>query len=378
MGYIQVKRDGDVCTVRGRITPEHKVRTTPYHCTLICNEKEEEVTSVQCEGCAASKGGCKHAVAFLMWLHRRTEEPATTAVKCYWKKAALSNVGTSIKFIKAKDMGTEKLEALHEQNGNFLRKVVEYSKNNKTQIMNYFQEKTGVPSMSIHDLACDFKKRSNNVNVEDFLIFCSQKMSQKLCDEAEIATLNQAESKIWYELRYGRVTASKAHETAHCQTSDGSLVDAIMGAAKFKENFAMARGKALEEKVRARVGVIKKLNIKKCGLILNKNIPIMGASPDGIAGEYVIEIKCPEKQKNVKNYVNDSGLVMEKYYTQIQLQMHFANKPKGLFCIAAPNFESTNKVDIIEVLYDRNLCLDIIKQVETFWKMCIYKKVMLQ
>lgn len=59
-----------------------------------------------------------------------------------------------------------------------------------------------------------------------------------------------------------------------------------MGAAKFKENHAMARGKALEDKVRTRVGVMKKVNITKTGLLLKKSIPMMEASPDGITEEY--------------------------------------------------------------------------------------------
>ena len=38
-------------------------------------------------------GHCKHAVAFLFWLHRRSEEPSVTSQTCYWKCSALSRVG---------------------------------------------------------------------------------------------------------------------------------------------------------------------------------------------------------------------------------------------------------------------------------------------
>ena len=31
-------------------------------------------------------GGYKHALAVLMWIHRRSEDPAPTKVACYWKK----------------------------------------------------------------------------------------------------------------------------------------------------------------------------------------------------------------------------------------------------------------------------------------------------
>ena len=41
-------------------------------------------------------GGYKHALAVLMWIHRRSEDPAPTEVACYWKKSCLSSVGTRI------------------------------------------------------------------------------------------------------------------------------------------------------------------------------------------------------------------------------------------------------------------------------------------
>lgn len=50
-------------------------------------------------------GGCKHAVAFLMWVHRRSEDPSPTEVQCYWKKSVLSGVGTSLKYITVEEMG---------------------------------------------------------------------------------------------------------------------------------------------------------------------------------------------------------------------------------------------------------------------------------
>ncbi|KAJ8720544.1 hypothetical protein PYW08_006009 [Mythimna loreyi] len=56
IGYVQIKRDG-------------------------------LVQSCKCEDCAASEGGCKHAAALLLWLHRRSEEPPVTSVTCYWKKS---------------------------------------------------------------------------------------------------------------------------------------------------------------------------------------------------------------------------------------------------------------------------------------------------
>ncbi|KAL4710253.1 hypothetical protein ACJJTC_003533 [Scirpophaga incertulas] len=119
IGYVQVKRVGNICTVKCGITPERRVRATPYHCSLECDEKDNEILNVMCKDCAASSGGCKHAVAFLMWLHRRSEEPSTTAIKCYWRKSKLSGIGTTFNMIKAKDFSSTTHNEVEQDKGNF-------------------------------------------------------------------------------------------------------------------------------------------------------------------------------------------------------------------------------------------------------------------
>ena len=38
-----------------------------------------------------------------------------------------------------------------------------------------------------------------------------------------------------------------------------------------------------------------------CGIYLRKYCPLYGASPDGICGDFIIEIKCRYKKKNSKH-----------------------------------------------------------------------------
>ncbi|KAF5282428.1 hypothetical protein FQA39_LY17543 [Lamprigera yunnana] len=104
ISYVQLKREGKICTVKCKICPEHKVHAKLYGVTLTVDEDEEKVTSVQCHDCVAAQGGCKHAIALLMWIHRRSGEPSCTEVQCYWLKFKLSRVGTTLKFITAKDL----------------------------------------------------------------------------------------------------------------------------------------------------------------------------------------------------------------------------------------------------------------------------------
>ena len=80
--------------------------------------------------------------------------------------------------------------------------------------------------------------------------------------------------------------------------------------------------------------------------------PFIGASPDGILDEYVIEIKCPmilkdtdpddlsnlsaSQKSNFCCHKTDEGLKLKKnhpYYSQIQCQMFVTGFKKGLFVI---------------------------------------------
>ncbi|GBP96772.1 hypothetical protein EVAR_92306_1 [Eumeta japonica] len=100
ISYVQLKRE-NICTVKCKICPEHKVHAKLYAVTLIVDEEEEKVTSIQCHDCVAAR--------------------------------------------------------------------------------------------------------------------------------IEAETRDQFKNNLWYELRYGRVTASKVYEVSRCQTDDGTLISIIMG-----------------------------------------------------------------------------------------------------------------------------------------------------
>nr|XP_026497883.1 uncharacterized protein LOC113402002 [Vanessa tameamea] len=82
VSYVHLKRSGNMCTVRGKICPEDKVHARLYAVTVVVDEEEEAVISVQCNDCVASKGGCKHAIAFLMWIHQ-SEQPSCATDGAY-------------------------------------------------------------------------------------------------------------------------------------------------------------------------------------------------------------------------------------------------------------------------------------------------------
>ncbi|KAG5863121.1 hypothetical protein JTB14_013063 [Gonioctena quinquepunctata] len=71
IGYVQLKQQGALCELKAKITPEHKIKSRNYSVSCSINTKEKVVVNAKCHDCPAS-------VAFLMWLHRRSEEPFPT------------------------------------------------------------------------------------------------------------------------------------------------------------------------------------------------------------------------------------------------------------------------------------------------------------
>lgn len=297
-----------------------------------------------------------------------------TSVSCYWKASRLSAVGKSIKFIKARDLCKTDVEPLPPRDGSFLNEVLEKSKlegRYDSVLTKYIKGATDVENLSMHNLLLRFLKGQHGSTSDDFLTYCSSQMSTEVCNSAEKQTINQSESVLWHELRYARITASKAHEAAHCHTLEGSLVETVLGANSLKDSAAMMRGRTLEKEVRREIEKIKGIKINLCGLKISPQYPVMGASPDGICNDYVIEIKCPSTEKAITNYIKN-GQITEKYNAQIQMQMFFSKKKQGLFCLADVYFESSKSISILTVDYNEQYCLDILKKCTAFWKTAIF------
>lgn len=119
-------------------------------------------------------------------------------------------------------------------------------------------------NLSLHSLMVKFIMILKKRTFEDFLLFCDQQMQAKLCQSVERITRKQANCKLWHMIRYARVTASKAHEVAHCRTPEGSLLEVLFGAKPIPNTPAIKRGTKLEPQVRSIVSKIlsqKILNI---------------------------------------------------------------------------------------------------------------------
>lgn len=70
VGRVSLKRVLSKCTVTAKVTPEHRVKNKAYSVTLVLDENEEVIESVECQDCAASRGN-KNGFNFkklLLWV----------------------------------------------------------------------------------------------------------------------------------------------------------------------------------------------------------------------------------------------------------------------------------------------------------------------
>lgn len=307
-------------------------------------------------------------------MHRRSEEPSVTSIQCYWKGSVLSKAD-----IVDDDIGTilGKPTTLNndEDDLNFVESVVADIDTKKAVIFQFF-DKSNTNAGSIHDIWTRFlEENPNNVECEHFLQYAENSVTESIVRTVEQCTRHQAECNSWFEMRFGRITASNVYEAAQSRTLSGSLQEKILGAAVPLESEAVNRGKRLESKVLKVVAKEKKIQIIKGGLFLRKDYPIFGASPDGLSTEYVIEVKCPSKQKRIDAYIKD-GIIARKFYFQIQMQMMFVGKKHGLFCVASPDFEIDGKVEIVEVAFKESEMLEVLDRAKSFWRSSIFDQLL--
>lgn len=313
-----------------------------------------------------------------MWIHRRSEEPASTSVENYWKKSRLSRVRTSLKYLRATEFGSFKSPKQSSNVSSLFGEVLKQL--NKKQINSQIIKHTGeyeVPnalSLSLHHVMIGFVKNGGS-SVDGFLNYLKQNNNDTICLEIERQTKRQHKCELWHELRYGRITASKAFEVLRCKTLDGTLVETILGAYKVPDTKAMQRGRELEGKVLVEVKKRLDINIANCGLLICQDYPFISASPDGIGENFVVEVKCPTSTNTYKTYITDAGEISAKCNAQVQLQMYASKTSYCLFCLAYPKFEENKEVNIICIQYDEKYVNELLVRLEEFWTKCIFPKI---
>lgn len=328
-------------------------------------------------------GGCKHAVALLGWLYRKTEEKPCTSVESYWKKPRLSKVGSTVRTAndlrssqrKTRNHGLQSKKKEDAADFLSLGDVLQAAETNNSQcgLLKHYVQPEVTLTLSIHLLMRDFLLASNTKSAIDFIEFCKPRYTKELIDEIFTLTMDQSECPAWFRIKYGRIGASKLYETAHCKTSKGVLVESILGAKNKFISGPMKRGLQLEPQIIKILEFELNTELRRCGTLLHPDYPMFNASADALGEDFTVEIKSPSTVEAGVNYINDeTGLPRPKFYAQMQLQMLFTNKKRGIFCLAHHNFEANKKIEHFEVPYDEEYLLGMMHNAMAFWMDNVY------
>jgi len=223
---------------------------------------------------------------------------------CYWKKPRLAQIGANVRSMKAKDLLPSKPVPVFPINNEFLQTILKEVEKRKfdCQLSRHFIQFGLDRDLLVHALMLQFCNTNMYKDADNFLNFASIEMAKRSCGDVAKNTIDQNQSTMWKELRYGRIIASRIYEIAHCKTPQGILVEQIIGALKRDTN-AMERGRRLELEVLKVLEKNLQTRLHRTGLLLSPNFPILAASSDAVGEDFVVEVKCPVSLTSEERYI---------------------------------------------------------------------------
>ena len=178
----------------------------------------------------------------------------------------------------------------------------------------------------------------------------------------------------WFAARCGKVTASRiADVCAKTKTGYGASRASYMAQLVAEQltgkptegytNAAMQWGTEQEPAARnaysARVGEL----VEECGFVPHATLNA-GASPDGLVGEGLVEIKCPNTLTHLDTIYDQQ--IPSKYGLQMQFQMACTNRPWCDFASFDPRLPENLQLYIKRVPRDETTIAMIEKEVAQF------------
>ena len=173
----------------------------------------------------------------------------------------------------------------------------------------------------------------------------------------------------WFAARLGKVTASRVADViAKTKTGFGAgranymadlVVERLTGqkASSFS-NAAMEWGTEQEPYARAAYSAKTGILVEEVGFIDHPTVAMSGASPDGLAEEGLIEVKCPNTATHLEYVLAE--LPPLKYFTQMQWQMACTGRPWCDFVSYDPRLPERLQLLVVRVPRDD----DYIKMLE--------------
>lgn len=185
-----------------------------------------------------------------------------------------------------------------------------------------------------------------------FQILYLENLKEQVKDKNSIEreTVLQAESALWLELRRCLLTASNFAKVCKRRSniSSAPLVKAMLYSYSLDNVPAIHHGKSNEIVALEQLAKQENVQIKKCGLHIDKTHYFLGATPDGVYDGGIIEIKCPKtaygmtseeaiSRKKLQMWkMEGNNIVLNKkcdWYFQVQGQLHITQATKCMFAV---------------------------------------------
>ena len=168
--------------------------------------------------------------------------------------------------------------------------------------------------------------------------------------DIERETILQAESALWLELRRSLLTASNFSKVCKRRKniSSASLVKKLLYKYSLDHVAAIRHGKDNEKSALDQLEKQETLVFQKCGLFIDDEHFFLGATPDALFEEGIVEIKCPIsafgmnpddaiKAKKIKFWKIQNNEIKinlnHDWWYQIQGQLHITKKDVCLFAV---------------------------------------------
>lgn len=180
----------------------------------------------------------------------------------------------------------------------------------------------------------------------------------------------------WLAARAGKVTASriadvlakiKTGEAAARRDYRAQLVAEILTGKPQEDGFVsaeMAWGTETEPLARSAYEVAKDVLVAQPGFVLHPKIERAGASPDGLAGNVGLEIKCPKTATHLQYLIE--GVVPSKYQPQMLWQMACMGAEATDFVSFDPRLPENLQLFVIRFPRDEKRIAEMESEVETF------------
>jgi len=150
----------------------------------------------------------------------------------------------------------------------------------------------------------------------------------------------------WKQLRLGKATASrikdiiaktqKGYSTSRDKYMTQLLLERLTGTvAESYSDAAMAHGVEQEPFARAAYEAAKNVMVDQVAFVNHPTIEQAGASPDGIVGEGLVELKCPMSHTHLESIL---GGIDDQYKVQVQWQMACTGAKWTDLCSFDPRF----------------------------------------